>query len=160
MFGRMLIYLATFWKAARPDEERGSRFLLGAAVVNLTGQATISQRMECTSARIALELQAVERNLEHESADELLDGVESGRWSRSVLVWVPLMAGADTPALIERWKRLAETEPDRNRRSELAALAEIFSDRAGRADLWTEHLRACGSLLFWAGLGIVANVLG
>ena len=76
---------------------------------------------------------AVERNLEGESADELLDGVESGRWSRSVLVWVPLMAGADTPAQIERWKRLAETEPDRNRRSELAALAEIFSDRAGRA---------------------------
>ena len=56
-------------------------------------------------------------------------------------MWAPLMAGADTPALIERWKRLAEAEPDRNRRSDLGALAEIFSERAGREDLWTEHLR-------------------
>ena len=130
MFGRMLSYLATFWKDARPDEERGSRYLLGAAVVNLTGKATISQRMECTSARIALELQAVERNLEYESADELLDGVESGRWSRSVLAWVPLMAGADTLALIERWKRLAAAEPDRNRRSDLSCGARRSVDRA------------------------------
>ena len=130
MFCRMLSYLATFWKAARPDEERRSRFLLGAAVVNLTGQATISQHMEHAATKMVLELQAVERNLEHESAVELLDGVESGRWSRSVLVWVPLMAGADTLALIERWKRQAAAEPDRNRRSDLSCGARRSVDRA------------------------------
>jgi hypothetical protein len=141
MFGRMLNYLSGLWLACRPDEERGSRFQLGAAVVNLTGHGVASQRMERTNPDMVVELRAVERNLEGESADELLAGVESGRWSRHLLPWVPLMAGADNPDLIDRWKRLAETEPDRRRRANLSVLAGIFADRANRKDLWAESLR-------------------
>ena len=110
-------------------------------MVNLTGYGTASQRMQHTGPDMVVELRAVERNLEGESADELLDGVESGRWSRHLLPWVPLMAGADNPDVIERWKRLAETEPDSRRRANLSVLAGIFADRAKRKDLWAESLR-------------------
>jgi hypothetical protein len=51
------------------------------------------------------------------------------------------MAGADNPALIERWKRLAEMEPDSRRRADFAGLARVFAERAGRSDLWHENLR-------------------
>jgi hypothetical protein len=141
MFGRLLNYLSGLWLETRPDVERGSRFELGSVVVNLTGQGTASRRMEWSKGDTTLKFRPVERNLEHESADELLDGVESGRWSRCVLMWAPLMAGADNPALIERWKRLAELEPDSRRRADFAGLARVFAERAGRSDLWHENLR-------------------
>jgi len=141
MFGRMLIYASSLWMALHPDEERGSRFALGAAVVKLTGQGTASRRMEWSKGDTTLEFRPVERNLEYESADELLAGVESGRWSRCLLVWVPLMAGADDPILIDRWKRLAATEPDSRRRADFAGLARVFAERAGRKDIWRENLR-------------------
>jgi len=37
MFGRLLEYLGRLWQAEKPSTERGDRFCLAAAVVNLTG---------------------------------------------------------------------------------------------------------------------------
>ncbi len=50
MFGRMLGYLAGLWMTLKPDEERGSRFNLGGAVVNLTGTGHAS-REKCAGRR-------------------------------------------------------------------------------------------------------------
>ena len=140
MFGRLADYLSVLWRHLRPDAERGSRFEVGAAVVNLTGTGFASRRMEWPETGLATELKVVERNLEAESADELLTGVESGRWSRSLLPWVPLMAGAGEPVLVDRWKRLAESEPDSLRRANFGSIALLFADRAGRNDLWQAKL--------------------
>ena len=141
MFGRLTGYLSGLWLGLRPDDERGSRFHVGAAVVNLTGSGTSSREMRWPAARLVTHLEVVERNLERESAADLLAGVESGQWPRCVLPWVPLMAGGDSPEIVGRWVQLAGAEPDPRRRADLASLAQLFAERAGRKNLWHEKLR-------------------
>ena len=85
MFGRLAGYLSGLWLGLRPDDERGSRFQVGAAVVNLTGSGTSSREMRWPAAGLVTHLGVVERNLERELAADLLTGIESGQWSRSVL---------------------------------------------------------------------------
>src|SRR5205823_5707490 len=121
-------------------EERGSRFQVGAVVVNLTGSGSASRRMAWDAAGLLTEFRAVERNMEQEPGAGLLDRIEAGRVSRGVLPWVPLMAGADVPGVLGRWKRLAEAEPESRRRSDYGALARIFAERAGRKDVWATEL--------------------
>ena len=139
MFGRMLGYLSGLWLGLRPDEERGSRFRVGAAVVNLTGVGSASREFGWPGTPLKTHLGVIERNLEREDAGELVAGIESGR-SRCLLPWVPLMAGADAPALVDRWKALAEGEPDPARRKNYAAVAVIFAGRVGRKELWGPKL--------------------
>ncbi len=140
MFGRLTDYLSMLWRHLRPDKERGSRFDVGAAVVNLTGNGLASRRMDWPEAGLTTELKVVERNLETESADELLAGIEAGRVSRCLLPWVPLMAGADNPALVDRWKVLAEAEPASQRKAEFGGIALLFAGRVGRKGLWEAKL--------------------
>ncbi len=140
MFGRFLAYLSALWLGVKPDEERGSRFHVGAAVVNLASTGLASRRMEWPGTGLTTHLGVIERNLEIEPADELLGGIESGARSRCLLPWVPLMAGADVPSLAERWKQLAEAEPDRRRRAEYGGLALVFADKAGRKAIWAKAL--------------------
>ncbi|WP_439631682.1 hypothetical protein [Gemmata sp.] len=140
MFGRLLGYLAGLWLTLRPDAGRGSRFHVGAAVVNLTGTGAASRDLRWPGTGLATHLGVVERNLERESADELLGGIESGRWSRCLLPWVPLMTGGGDPGIIDRWKLLAEGEPDRRRRAEYSGIAQLFAERAGRKAVWQAKL--------------------
>lgn len=112
MFGRLMVFLGHLWQALKPDENRGDRFQVAAVVVNLTGRGTASRDMRWPAAGFGTELRVVERNVAHEKADDLLAGVEGGRWSRAVLPWLPLMIGGDKDDVIERWKRLMEGEPD------------------------------------------------
>ena len=72
MFGRLLGYLSGIWLARKPDPEPGSRFRLGAVVVNLTGTGDASRDMRWPDAGLATQLRVAERNLASESADELL----------------------------------------------------------------------------------------
>jgi len=125
----------------KPDEERGSRFSLGGAVVNLTGTGHASREMRWPTAGLTTHLEFVERNLERESAAEVLGGMEAGRWSRCLLPWVALMSGGDDPMLVDRWKRLAEAEPDSHRRADYGGLAQVFADHVGRKVLWHEKLK-------------------
>lgn len=140
MFGRLLGYLSGLWHALRPDDERGSRFHVGAAVVNLTGTGAASRDLRWPGTGLVTHLGVVERNLERESAEELLAGIEAGRWSRCLLPWVPLMTGGGDPGIIDRWKLLAEGEPDRRRRAEYSGIAQLFAERAGRKDAWQAKL--------------------
>jgi len=96
--------------------------------------------MQWLSAGFITHLQAKERNLERESADETLAGIESSRWSRCVLPWIPLMAGADNPDTVDRWKRLAESEPNSRLKAEYGAIAKQFAARVKRNELWNKKL--------------------
>ncbi|MBA4065151.1 MAG: hypothetical protein C0501_15835 [Isosphaera sp.] len=136
MFGRLLVYLGGLWAGVKPDEERGSRFDVGAVVVNLTGVGLASRRMEWPAAGLGTQLDVVERNLARESADELLTAVEGGARSRALLPWVPLMTGGDGAGIIDRWKAAAAAEPGYHRRVDLAALAMVFADAADRKPIW------------------------
>lgn len=140
MFGRLLGYLSGLWLERKPDTERGSRFHLGAAVVNLTGNGLASREMSWPAAGLHSQLTVAERNLATERAADLLAGVESGRWSRALLPWVPLMAGGDEPDLVDRWKALAEAEPDSRRKGELGGLALVFAEKIKGRDVWQRKL--------------------
>ena len=140
MFGRLLGYLGELWRSKKPDREAGSRFHLGAVVVNLTGRGDASRDMQWEEAQIGLRLKVHERNLERESADELLTAIEAGFRPRSLLPWVPLMTGGDESAIIERWKRAAEVETDMRQRANFAAPALALSEAAGRKAIWAKAL--------------------
>ena len=140
MFGRLLVYLGHLWQAAKPDAERGSRFHLGAVVVNLTGTGLASRRMEWLAAGFLTHIRVVERNLAGENADDLLGRIEAGAVSRALLQWVPLMAGGGRGAVIGRWKRLAADEPDARARSDYAGLARVFAGKAKRQAAWDKAL--------------------
>jgi hypothetical protein len=141
MFGRLLGYLSGVRLARKPDPERGSRFHLGAAVLNLTGTGTASREMRWPAAGLVTHLGAAERNLAAESAGELLGAIETRTRPRGLLPWAPLMTGGDDPGIIDRWKAAAEAEPDDRRRSDYAGLALVFADAADRKPAWKLALK-------------------
>jgi len=141
MLSRLLGYMSGVLEKLRPDPEKKSRFEIGTAVVNLTGIGNASRNMSWLAAELVTQIKVKERNLERESADETLAGIESGRWSRCVLPWIPLMAGADNPDTVDRWKRLAESEPNSRLKAEYGAIAQQFAARVKRKELWQEKLK-------------------
>lgn len=141
MFGRLLEYLGRLWQAEKPATERGDRFWLGAAVVNLTGTGRASSDFEWSPTGPRTCLRVSERNAARESAGRTLAGIAAGWMPRAVLSLVPLMEGGDEPGIIEEWQRLAAVEPDSRRRSDCGALALIFAEAAGRRRVWSEALK-------------------
>lgn len=139
MFGRLLEYVGQLWRRVRPDAERGSRFQVGAVVLNLSGRGEASRDMEWLG--MGTRLRVVERNLAAESAADLLGKIERGERSRALLPWLPLMTGADDAGMIERWKTAADAEPDTRLRSDYGGLAEVLSQVADRWDLWANGLK-------------------
>lgn len=140
MFGRLLGYLSGLWLACKPDPERGSRFHLGAIVVNLTSTGNTARDMDWTSVGLRTQLLVVERNLATEPAAGLLDAIESGACGRALLPWVPLMSGGGTADTVQRWKALASAELNRRRRSEYGGLARVFAEKGKCRELWDKEL--------------------
>jgi hypothetical protein len=85
-------------------------------------------------------LGVVERNLEYESAVDLLTEIEAGTRSCQLLPWIPLMAGGDSAELVDRWKVATEAEPTSRRRGEFARVAKVFAERVGQKAVWYEKL--------------------
>lgn len=80
-------------------------------------------------------------NVAEDHAVEALSAVESGAASRGMLFWVPLMAGADHEAVIGRWKDVVAAKvAERTRRSDLAKVATVFAELAGRRIIWKRTL--------------------
>lgn len=140
MFGRLLTYLAQVWQTLKPDAERGSRYSVGAAVLNLTGSGTASRDMRLPGTPLVTQLVVAERNLSRESAGAALGRIEAGLLGRSVLPWLTLMSGGGDATIIDRWKRAAEAEPDFRRRGNYAGLALVFAEAAGLATVWATAL--------------------
>ena len=140
LFGRLMVYLGQVWADRKPNPERGSRFHVGAVVVNLTGSGRAGRDIRWPAAGLTTRLGVVERNLAAESADALLQRVEGGA-SRCLLPWVPLMTGGDDPGIIGRWRAAADGEPDARRKGELSSLVRVFAEAAGRAAIWESLLR-------------------
>jgi hypothetical protein len=138
MFGRLLVYLGRLWLERRPPG-LPSRFHVGAAVVNLTGQGQASRDYQLAGLRTCL--QVIERNLAREDAATVQDGIAAGATGRCLLPWIPLMRGGDAPVILERWKTLALAEPDARNRSDYAGLALVFAEAAGRRELWKQALK-------------------
>ncbi len=76
------------------------------------------------------------RNLSAMDAATELARIASGTTAKCVLPWIALMRGAGEQAIRTEWKRLAETEPDAEKRRDYAGLAKVFADLAGHLPLW------------------------
>ncbi|HTU18543.1 MAG TPA: hypothetical protein VMG10_10825 [Gemmataceae bacterium] len=118
------------------------RFAVGSVLVNLTGvQAVKVLVLQASALRNAqLKFKPVIRDLETRSGCAALRGIAAGRLSRCVLAWIPLLRGGQESAIIQRWKRLAETEADERKRSDYAALALVFAEAADREEVWRRAL--------------------
>ena len=66
--------------------------------------------------------------------------LRAAAWSRAVLPWLPLMTGGAEPGIIERWKKLAEDEPNHRQKAIYASLALTFASAAGRETIWKKAL--------------------
>ena len=136
MFGRLFSYLGTLWIEEKPSRERGDRFEIGAVVMNLTGVGSSSRFSSWPNAGVESGLKIRERNLVEFQAADVLQQIADGRAPRSLLPWIPLMQNADESGIIEKWKEVAESEPEFARRLDYGALAILFADAAKRKDVW------------------------
>jgi hypothetical protein len=80
------------------------------------------------------------KNVRKESAATTLDRIERSELGLCILLWVPLMAGADQADVIPRWRGLALRQQQLHLRAAYAALALVFADMAGRTALWQTGL--------------------
>jgi hypothetical protein len=136
------------------------------ALVNLTGpaQADVWDMAPPDFGDLGLRFRAEVRTLRDVDAAQLLSAIAQGQAARCLLAWVPLMRGADQPAVVEEWKRLASAEPQPRQRAVYGALAKVFADLAGRLEVWgaglegwdveisqvVEQWRAEGRAMGWA----------
>lgn len=141
MFGRLLEYMGRLWRTEKPSVERGDRFWLAAAVINLTGTGRSSRDFEWSSGGPRTCLRVAEKNVALHSAANTLTNIAAGRTSRAFLALVPLMQGGAEPGIIEEWKRLALAEPDARCRSDLGALACVFAEAVGQRAIWKDALK-------------------
>ena len=141
MFGRLLVYLGNIWLTHKPDEERGSRYHVGAVVVNLTGRGQASREYVWQQDTLATTLKVLEWNWVDQNTDEILSGIEAGRFQRGLLPWVPLTDQGHSVEMIERWKASASLEPSFRKRAEYGALACIFADAAECGETWRNALK-------------------
>jgi hypothetical protein len=80
------------------------------------------------------------RSLREEDGPALLEAIATGQHHRCLLVWIPLMRGAEQPDLVARWRQLAESEPDPRLRADYGGLARIFAELADRSQVWNQGL--------------------
>ncbi len=75
-------------------------------------------------------------NIAKQDAMETLRRITAGSLGRGILPWVPLMAGADGPAVVDEWLRLVRLEPEVERQRDYAGLARVFAEWVGRLPGW------------------------
>jgi hypothetical protein len=164
MFGRLLEYIGRLWQAEKPAPERGDRFCLGAAVVNLTGFGRTSLDFEWPPTGPRTCLRVMERNVGRVSGELTLAAVAGGTIGKIVLPLVPLMQGAGEAGIIEEWVRLASAEPDPRRNSLYGVLTRVFASRTDHAAEWNTALREWNMTRSpvvdeWRAEGLAAGVI-
>ncbi len=69
-----------------------------------------------------------------------MTAIDRGELGLCILVWMPLMAGADHPDVVRRWRELAMRQQQLHLRADYAVLALVFAEMAGRKQLWQTGL--------------------
>jgi hypothetical protein len=143
MLERLGEYAYRLRRERRFGRKGRSKYGVLSVLLNLTGRGQ-PRELDMTVEEVGgagAKLIVVVRTLREEDAAETLAQTARGELSRPVLPWVALMHGAGQSSIIREWKRLAEQEPDTRWRSELAGLALVFAELAGRKSIWHEELR-------------------
>ncbi len=138
--GRTNEYGGSFWRGKKPDPERGSRFVVAALVVNLSGRGRQEELEVWEQAGLTALVPPKIINVIDHSADEILGRIASGQLGLALLSWVPLMTGGDQPNVVEKWKELASQEADPKKRADYGVVAKIFAEKTKCVELWNENL--------------------
>ncbi len=141
---------------SRPDEQKlrvtlestgifTARFHPGSyrvtsAIVHLTGQPTTSM-IDARLGKFGTFHRPIPWDVSADAARTALDRVARDQLSWAILFWVPLMRGGERVGIATRWRSLVgEKVADRTRRSDLAGIALVFAELAGRYLLWERIL--------------------
>jgi hypothetical protein len=139
---RLFEYMARLRRELRCGPHRRDKFQVVAAVVNLTG-APQGDTLEMALPGLAspiVRIQAVTRTMREEDAALTLDRIAAGEVSRCLLSWISLMRGGAEPGIIEKWKGVANQEPNDQHRATYGALVTLFAELTDCAALWKSGL--------------------
>lgn len=125
---------------------------IGVCLLNLTGRkepAKVTLAIPGPFGRIEIEPQVV--NLCEDDALATLADMAADRTARSLLAWIPLMAGGGDPAAINAWLVEILQVPDAETRRNLAVYAATFAELTPAQPSWAQALERYGmmeSILF------------
>jgi hypothetical protein len=138
---RVLEYEARLLRRLRHGPHRRDRYLVAAVVIFLRGRKReLKLQMRLPGTELGLGLTAGAMSLARESAATTVGRIGRGEFGRSVLPWVPLMAGGDEAAVVAEWVKLAAGEADARHRADYPGLALVFADSVGRLPVWQQAL--------------------
>jgi len=138
---RVLEYEARLLRKLRHGPHLRDKYLVAGAVIFLSGRRKdlkLQMRLPNTDVDLGVTLRAI--SVARESAAATLERIGRGELGRSILPWVPLMAGGDEPAVVAEWLRLAGGETDAQRRADYPGLALVLADSAGCLPIWKQTL--------------------
>src|SRR5262249_13360544 len=138
---RLFEYQARAAHKLRHGPRRRDRYLIACGVIVLTGRlrpALLKMRLPQT--QLGLYLRARGFNMSTQAAPDILEQIASGKLSRAILPWIPLMQGGGDPGVLRRWQEVCATEPSVQRRMDYANLAKVFAERAGCLAVWDAAL--------------------
>jgi hypothetical protein len=141
ILARVLEYLARLLRKLRHGPRRRDRYLVAGVVLFLRGRRQdlkLHMQLPGTDVGLSGTVRAICPALQQATA--ILERIGRGELGRSVLAWVPLMAGGGEGAVVQEWVRLASQETDGQRRSDYAGLALVFADSVGCRANWEQAL--------------------
>jgi hypothetical protein len=166
MLDRMGEYGFRLRRERRYGRGRRGKYQIVGVVLNLTGpvQAHVLDTSEATLGDSGFRLQVFQRTFRDENAAGTLARIASGELERCVLPWVVLMRGAGQADNIREWLRLARQETDERWRSDLGALARIFSGLTRSQETWRVALEGWNmerseAVLEWEARGEQRTIL-
>jgi hypothetical protein len=139
---RLLEYLGRFRRELRHGPYGRDRYLFAGVLIFLTGQPA-EERIDMTppgEEDVCVKLAPACFCLAGKDAVALLDAIGENPQLRGLLPWAPLMRGGCEPALIARWRDLADGEADEARRRVMGSLALVFADLVGGLAAWRKAL--------------------
>ncbi len=138
---RVLEYEARLLRRLRHGPRRRDRYLVAAVVIFLRGcKQELTLQMQLPGTDLGLGLRVGTLSLAREPAAATLEQIGRDDLGRSILPWVPLMAGGDEAAVVAEWVRLAAGETNAQRRADYPGLALVFADSVGRLPVWKQAL--------------------
>lgn len=137
MLDRVIEYKARLLRKLRHGPRRRDKYLVAAVVLFLSGsQDDLSLKAYLPGTDIGMACKIGVLSLASQQASATLARIARGELGRSLLPWVPLMAGGGESATVHEWVRLAKQEPDAERQKEYAGLALVFATWKGHQAVW------------------------
>jgi hypothetical protein len=138
---RLLEYELRVMRKLRHGPHRRDRYQVAGVLILLRGKkGDLELHVRLPGTNIGLDWTARTMSLSQQQAAATLERIGKGELGKSVLTWVPLMAGGGDPATVQEWVRLAREEASAERRRDYAGLARVFAERAGCLPAWEQVL--------------------